>query len=217
MPAGALGDRQRLLLAMIATILALPLLVIDNLPARARADTVTATAAAHGGSEVAVPERGAVTAAPLDTASTTTTAAPTTTTTPTTTTPTTTPPTTAAPAAVRVAAKVTTTTTRPRPTTTTTRPPATTTTTAAPEPTATSRSQEGQASWYDYKAGTCAHRTLALGTVVTVINKANGRSTTCTVADRGPYGEGRIIDLDRTVFAKIASTSDGIISVRIEW
>jgi rare lipoprotein A (peptidoglycan hydrolase) len=196
---------------MIATILALPLLVIDNLPARARADTVTA-AAAHRGSEVAVPERPAVPAAPLDTASTSTTAAPTTTSSSSTTTP----PTTVASATVRVTAKATTTTTRPRPTTTTTRPPAPTTT-AAPEPTATSRSQEGMASWYDYKAGTCAHRTLALGTVVTVINKANGRRATCTVADRGPYGEGRIIDLDRSVFAKLASTSEGLISVRIEW
>ncbi|HEV3362546.1 MAG TPA: G5 domain-containing protein, partial [Acidimicrobiia bacterium] len=61
------------------------------------------------------------------------------------------------------------------------------------------RYQEGGASWYRYKPGTCAHRTLPKGTVVKVINRKTGQSATCTVADRGPFIAGRIIDLDRSV------------------
>jgi hypothetical protein len=78
-------------------------------------------------------------------------------------------------------------------------------------------SQEGGASWYHYKAGTCAHRTLPKGTVVKVTNLATGQFATCTVADRGPFVAGRIIDLDRSVFVAIASGNQGVVRVRIEW
>ena len=40
-----------------------------------------------------------------------------------------------------------------------------------------------------------AHRTLAFGTRVRVDSIANGRSVTVTIVDRGPFLEGRIIDL----------------------
>jgi rare lipoprotein A (peptidoglycan hydrolase) len=122
--------------------------------------------------------------------------------------PTTAPPTTAAPrpaaAAKPVVKKATTTTTaKPKPTTTTTTKPP--------------RTQSGQASWYDAPAGTCAHRSLPMGTIITVINTANGKRTTCRVADRGPYSAGRIIDLAKTAFDDLAPPSAGIINVRIEW
>ena len=77
--------------------------------------------------------------------------------------------------------------------------------------------QEGGASWYHYKPGTCAHRSILKGTVVTVTNLATGRSATCTVADRGPFVGGRIIDLDRSVFLAIASGDEGVVRVLIEW
>jgi rare lipoprotein A len=77
--------------------------------------------------------------------------------------------------------------------------------------------QEGGASWYRYKPGTCAHRTLPKGTVVKVTNLATGQSSSCTVADRGPFVAGRIIDLDRSVFLAIASGNQGVVRVRIEW
>jgi len=51
--------------------------------------------------------------------------------------------------------------------------------------------------------------------VVKVTNLAGGQSTTCTVADRGPFVAGRIIDLDRSVFLAIGS--QGVARVRIEW
>ena len=144
-------------------------------------------------------------------APTTTTIAPTTTTStteaPTTTTSTTEPPTTTAPP--------TTTTTAPPP------PPTTTTTTAPkpqpkpkPKPTNT---QSGQATWYRWKAGNCAHNSLPKGTKVTVTNVATGASATCVVGDRGAFGPPTIIDLDATVFQQIAPLGAGRIDVRITW
>jgi rare lipoprotein A len=193
--------RHRLLLAAWLTALALPILVIDNIP--------KTEARAQSSVEVIAPaDVAAATSAPPTTAAPTT--AP-----PTTAAPTTAPPTTAAPARKAAATLATPTTTKtavtqPRPTPTTAAPaPATT---AAP-----ANSQEGGASWYDYNPGECAHQTLPRGTVVTVTNLANGASTTCVVTDRGPYGAGRIIDLDRGTFAQLADPSAGIIQVRITW
>ena len=78
-------------------------------------------------------------------------------------------------------------------------------------------SQHGKASWYSYKAGVCAHRSLPIGTTVRVTNLETGKSTTCRVADRGPFVKGRIIDLDRRDFAKIASLGDGVFPAKITW
>ena len=131
---------------------------------------------------------------------TTTTEAPTTTAPPTTVPPTTAPPTTVKPA----------TTVPPRPTTTAPKP--------APAPAAEgTNSETGKASYYSYRAGGCAHRTLPKGTVVTVTNLANGKTATCVVNDRGPFVAGRIIDLDVSVFRQIGSTSSGVLNVRISW
>jgi rare lipoprotein A len=114
-------------------------------------------------------------------------------------------------------AKPTTTTTAKATTTTTAKP--TTTTTAAPtQASSTGNVQEGNASYYDNApAGTCAHRTAPMGTILKVTNLANGKSTTCKVADRGPYIAGRVVDLSKPTFAEIAPLSAGVIKVRVEW
>lgn len=77
--------------------------------------------------------------------------------------------------------------------------------------------QVGQASWYHRSGMTAAHRTLPFGTVVKVTNRANGRSVTVTINDRGPYVAGRIIDLSDDAFARLAPLGAGVIDVRIEW
>lgn len=81
----------------------------------------------------------------------------------------------------------------------------------------TTGSQRGTASWYGANGLTAAHRTLPKGTVVRVINSANGRSVTVVIRDRGPYGEGRIIDLSDEAFARLAPLGRGLIRVRIQW
>lgn len=106
----------------------------------------------------------------------------------------------------------------PAPTTTTTvRPRPTTTTTAVPTPAPSGSTESGKASWYDHQPGICAHKTLPFGTVVTVTNTANGKRTTCTVGDRGPYVAGWVIDLNPREFEQLAPRSAGVISVRLDW
>ncbi|HVM40381.1 MAG TPA: ubiquitin-like domain-containing protein [Acidimicrobiia bacterium] len=75
----------------------------------------------------------------------------------------------------------------------------------------------GQASWYNAGSMTCAHRSLPFGTRVTVVNRANGRSVVCRVADRGPFVAGRIVDLAYDAFQQLADPSVGVIDVRISW
>jgi uncharacterized protein YabE (DUF348 family) len=103
------------------------------------------------------------------------------------------------------------------PTPTTAAPPAetTTTTTAAPPP--SSGSDSGGATWYRTYSGTCAHRTLPRGTIVTITNIATGATATCRVADAGPFADGRIIDLAQDVFVQLAPLSTGVVQVTISW
>lgn len=79
------------------------------------------------------------------------------------------------------------------------------------------RTQQGQASWYDRSGMTAAHRWIAFGTRVHVTNLANGRSVTVVIDDRGPYIDGRIIDLSDEAYEKLAPLSSGTINVRIAW
>ena len=83
--------------------------------------------------------------------------------------------------------------------------------------------QEGKASWYEAKyhesnPWICAHRTLPMGTVVTVTAVATGKSIKCEVGDRGPYaGQDRILDLSKYAFSQLANPSSGVVSVRLSW
>ncbi|MBU6388981.1 G5 domain-containing protein [Patescibacteria group bacterium] len=75
----------------------------------------------------------------------------------------------------------------------------------------------GLASWYSGVGSlTAAHRTLPLGTRVRVVNTATGASVVVTIADRGPFVGGRIIDLSSDAFAAIASRGSGVVNVRLE-
>jgi uncharacterized protein YabE (DUF348 family) len=78
-------------------------------------------------------------------------------------------------------------------------------------------SQFGKGSWYYYPGMSAAHRTLPFGTIVRVTNLANNKQVTVTIRDRGPYVDGRIIDLSDSAFAEIASLSTGVINVKLEW
>lgn len=77
--------------------------------------------------------------------------------------------------------------------------------------------QSGGASYYSYQPGGCAHKSLPMGSKVTVTNTSNGKSATCVVNDRGPFINGRVIDLDTSVFRKIENTDSGVFSANIRW
>lgn len=77
--------------------------------------------------------------------------------------------------------------------------------------------QQGLASWYHRSGMTAAHRTLPFGTRVKVTNLANGKSVWVTIDDRGPFIDGRIIDLSDDAFVQLAPLGAGTINVRITW
>ncbi|MDG4794813.1 septal ring lytic transglycosylase RlpA family protein [Micromonospora sp. WMMD1082] len=63
---------------------------------------------------------------------------------------------------------------------------------------------------------TAAHKTLPFNTKVRVTNPSNGKSVTVRINDRGPFIDGRCLDLSRAAFAEIASLDLGHIEVRYE-
>ncbi|MFC6018992.1 septal ring lytic transglycosylase RlpA family protein [Plantactinospora solaniradicis] len=63
---------------------------------------------------------------------------------------------------------------------------------------------------------TAAHKTLPFDTRVRVTNPANGKSVVVRINDRGPYIDGRCIDLSRGAFQAIASLDQGALDVRYE-
>lgn len=75
----------------------------------------------------------------------------------------------------------------------------------------------GAASWYAF-TGTlsAANPWLPIGSYVRVTNKANGKQVIVRINDRGPFGAGRIIDLDKVAFAQIASIGAGVVDVKME-
>lgn len=98
-------------------------------------------------------------------------------------------------------------------------------------PPAAPPAQAGKASWYgdahhgkktasgepyDMNALTAAHRTLPLGTKVRVRNVDNGRTVVVRVNDRGPYVDGRVIDLSRAAARHLGDLDTGIFNVRVE-
>ncbi len=90
--------------------------------------------------------------------------------------------------------------------------------------------EEGYASWYGGRFHgrltssrekvnlfkfTAASRTLPLHTYVLVKNIDNGKVVVVRINDRGPYIDGRIIDLSRAAARKIGMEKDGIKYVQV--
>lgn len=97
--------------------------------------------------------------------------------------------------------------------------------------TSESDSTIGTASWYGREhhgkitasgepfnmyAYTAAHKTLPFGTKVRVINLINGKDVVVCINDRGPFIDGRIIDLSYAAAGSIGMIESGIAQVKIE-
>jgi rare lipoprotein A len=63
---------------------------------------------------------------------------------------------------------------------------------------------------------TAAHRTLPFGTRVLVTNLSNGRVVTVRIADRGPYGRGRIIDVSHAAAMELDMLDAGTAMVTVD-
>jgi rare lipoprotein A len=91
--------------------------------------------------------------------------------------------------------------------------------------------QQGLASWYGrafagkatasgepfrpYKR-TAAHKSLPFGSVVRVRRTDTGEQVRVVINDRGPFVQGRIIDLSRRAARRVDMLSDGVAPVEIE-
>ncbi len=69
---------------------------------------------------------------------------------------------------------------------------------------------------YNQNAMTAAHLTLALGTVVRVTNLSNGESVVVRITDRGPFVQGRIIDLSLAAAKATGVYRAGVARVRVD-
>ncbi len=100
----------------------------------------------------------------------------------------------------------------------------------APKSTIIANAFSGNASWYgpgfdgnmtangetyDQNALTAAHPTLAFGTRVKVTNLNNDRSVVVTINDRGPYAEGRVIDLSAAAAQSLDMIGSGVAPVEV--
>ena len=89
----------------------------------------------------------------------------------------------------------------------------------------------GNASWYgpgfdgrktangeifSTEAMTAAHPHLPFGSLVRVVNTRNGNSEVVRINDRGPYQEGREIDVSYRVARSIGLLHSGVSQVRLE-
>jgi len=93
------------------------------------------------------------------------------------------------------------------------------------------KSWVGNASWYgpefdgkktangehfNSEALTAAHPNLPFGSWVRIVNPRNGRFELVRINDRGPYQEGREIDVSYRVARKIGLVGSGVSQVRLE-
>ena len=91
--------------------------------------------------------------------------------------------------------------------------------------------QQGLATWYtapykgrkaangqvfDDHAMTAAHRTLPMGSLIVVTNLKTGQAGTMRVTDRGPFVEGRIVDLTIAAAKATGIYRAGVVPVRVD-
>jgi rare lipoprotein A len=89
----------------------------------------------------------------------------------------------------------------------------------------------GNASWYgpefdgkktangerfDAESLTAAHPNLPFGSLVRIVNTRSGKFEVVRINDRGPYQEGREIDVSYRVARKIGLIHSGVSQVRLE-
>lgn len=79
------------------------------------------------------------------------------------------------------------------------------------------KSHKGLASWYSH-TGTMAAASpwLPMGSYAKVTNRDTGKSVMVKINDRGPFSPGKIIDLDKVAFQKLAPLGQGVFNVKVE-
>jgi len=70
---------------------------------------------------------------------------------------------------------------------------------------------------FNMNALTCAHKEYPFGTRLEVTNISNNKTVNCMVNDRGPFVEGRDLDLSYAAAKEIGLIEQGVGNVRIEY
>jgi len=69
---------------------------------------------------------------------------------------------------------------------------------------------------FDTNDLTAAHPTLPFGTRLRVTNVASGQSVTVRVNDRGPYVQGRVVDVSHSAADALGMVGKGLANVKLE-
>ena len=69
---------------------------------------------------------------------------------------------------------------------------------------------------YNMHAMTAAHRTLPLGSIIRVTNLKTNHSALVRITDRGPFVEGRILDLSYAAAQRLDVWQPGVAEVKVE-
>jgi rare lipoprotein A len=59
-----------------------------------------------------------------------------------------------------------------------------------------------------------AHRTLPMGTRLTLRNPRNGRTAQVVIGDRGPFVHGRVLDVSNVVARQLGFGGSGVLSLQ---
>lgn len=93
------------------------------------------------------------------------------------------------------------------------------------------RAEQGHASWYgpglgrrtmadgdrmNPRANVAASKTLPLGTTATVTNLRNGRTAMVKIEDRGPFVDGRVVDVSPKVASELGFKQHGVVPVVVK-
>jgi rare lipoprotein A len=70
---------------------------------------------------------------------------------------------------------------------------------------------------FDMGLPSAAHKTLPLPSLVEVTNLANGRTVIVRVNDRGPFIDGRVIDMSKAAAAELGFVAAGVTKVRVRY
>jgi len=69
---------------------------------------------------------------------------------------------------------------------------------------------------YDQMALTAAHKYLSFGTLLKITNPKNGKSVIVRINDRGPYIEGRELDLSKGAAIELGILARGVARVKVQ-
>jgi rare lipoprotein A len=69
---------------------------------------------------------------------------------------------------------------------------------------------------YDQMALTAAHKSLKFGTLLKVTNPRNGKTVVVRINDRGPYIEGRDLDLSKAAAIELGLMKRGVARMKVE-